>query len=131
MQEEGMAAKAANLVGPQGQLYADPIPTSDETSFKYDNTSAAYYASPYYTLHKDQVQAIPRARNTNPLVLEDFLPQSIMDAIDQAGKIVFHTVGDTGAAKVKTQSVATAIAHEGRVADAMTKDLAAGDTGPA
>ena len=125
-----MAAKP--IVGPKGQLYADPKPTADETTFTYNNTSAAYYDSPYYKLHKSQVQPIPAARNTDPVILEDFLPDNIVKAIHAAGKITFHAVGDTGAAKVKTQSVATAIGHEARVADTMTQEvIAGGDAGPA
>ena len=124
--------KPANLVGPKGQLYADPKPSSDEVSFRVDNTSGAYYQSTFYEMHKDQVQPIPRARSTDPLVLDDFLPPATLKAIQTAGKISFHAVGDTGAAKVKTQTVANAILNEGRVADAMTQDVTnGGDTGPA
>jgi hypothetical protein len=120
------------ITGPKGQLYADPKPSADEVSFRYDNTSDAYYNSRYYQLHKDQVQPIPRARSLDPILLGDFLPAHILKAITASGKIVFHAVGDTGAAKVKTQSVATALSHEGRVADAMTKEVIdGGDTGPA
>ena len=53
------------LQGPKGQLYADPKPSPDEVKFKIDNTSAAYYNSPYYLAHKDQVQKIPTPRNTS------------------------------------------------------------------
>jgi hypothetical protein len=47
-----------NLVGPHGQLYADPKPSPDENAFQVDNTSEAYYNSPYYLLHKSQVEPI-------------------------------------------------------------------------
>jgi len=120
------------LRGPKGQFYADPTPTPGEIKFKVDNTSAAYYSSPYYLAHKDQVQRVPTARNTDPLNLADFVPQDIVDAIGTAGKIVFHSVGDTGAAKVnRSQSVTTTIAQEGHVADAMAADLARGPNPPA
>ncbi len=33
----------ANLTGPQGRLYAEPTPSSQETSFQQDNVSAEYY----------------------------------------------------------------------------------------
>ena len=115
------------LIGPRGQLYADPTPTPDEISFQVDNTSASYYSSVYYLAHKDQVQDIPRARNTGPLNLSDFLSAGVAQAITNAGKIVFHSVGDTGAAKVnRSQTAATAIQHEARVADAMAADVAKG-----
>jgi len=122
----------ANVRGPKGQFYADPKPTPDEIKFKVDNTSSAYYNSPYYLAHKDQVQRIPTARNTDPLDLADYVPQDILDAIGSAGKIVFHSVGDTGAAKVnRSQSVATAIGQEGHVADAMVADITRGPNLPA
>ena len=124
-----------NLTGPNNQLYADPTPGADETKFKTDNNSVAYYNSQYYTLHKNQVQPIPPTRPNAPpnLDLADFLPSSILSAINNAGKITFHAVGDTGAAKVnKTQTVQTAIQNEASVADAMTADVQNGGTaGPA
>ena len=46
-------------------------------------------------------------------------------AIQSAGKISFHAVGDTGAAKVdQQQTVAKALANQANVADAMVHDLA-------
>jgi hypothetical protein len=111
--------------GPQGQLYADPAPTPDETAFQQDNTSDTYYNSPYYLAHQNQVQAIPVATNTTPLNLTNFLPASVLGAVTAAGKIVFHAVGDTGAAKMSTPQIAAAsLADEGRVADAMAADVA-------
>src|SRR5215470_7262872 len=99
------------LIGPSGRLYADPKPSPDETTFRQPNNSEAYYQSPYYLAHKDQVQAIPPSRHPRYIRLEDFVPE-VTDAITKAGKINFHAVGDTGAAKVnRTQSVATALVH--------------------
>ena len=48
----------ARVQGAQGRLFADPQPTPDETSFQVDNTSSQYYDSPYYKLHKDEVQPV-------------------------------------------------------------------------
>jgi hypothetical protein len=124
----------ANLVGPSGRLYADPVPGADEIKFTEDNTSAEYYDSPYYQAHKNQVQPIPPRRpNALPLKLEDFLPPSIVKAITTSGKISFHAVGDTGAAKVtRSQTAATAIGHEAAVADAMVAEVQKlGGAGPA
>jgi calcineurin-like phosphoesterase family protein len=113
-----------NLVGPNGRLFADPVPGPDEKMFSRNNTSSAYYSSPYYEAHKNQVQPIPRRRNDAPLDLQNFLPPDLMSAISGAGKIVFHCVGDTGAAKVnRSQTVATALEHQAAVADAMTADV--------
>jgi hypothetical protein len=123
------------MTGPKGQFYADPKPSPDETSFRQDNNSAAYYNSPYYLHNKNQVQPIPQVRqNAAPNInLADYIPTDIAKAIDQAGKITFHAVGDTGAAKVsRSQSAATAIQHEAGVADAMSSEVQAqGVNGPA
>jgi Calcineurin-like phosphoesterase len=123
------------MTGPKGRLYADPKPSPDETFFRQDNNSAAYYNSQYYLLHKNQVQPIPQVRqNALPyLDLADYLPTDIANAIDQAARITFHAVGDTGAAKVsRSQTAATAIAHEAGVADAMAADVQSqGVNGPA
>jgi hypothetical protein len=122
-----------NIVGPNGQLYAEQKPGLGETKFREDNNSAAYYNSVYYKNHQKQVQPIPAPRNTTPLNLSDFLTPDIMAAIKQAQKIVFHAVGDTGAAKVsRSETVATAIGHESAVADAMAADVQnGGAVGPA
>jgi hypothetical protein len=123
------------LTGPKGQLYAEPKPSPDENAFQVNNTSEAYYLSNYYKLHKSQVQPIPPRRNGVPpyLKLIDFIPQEVVDAIDQAGKIVFHAVGDTGAAKSGPhQSAAVSIAEQAAVADAMSADVQSGGlNGPA
>jgi hypothetical protein len=125
--------KFDNLQGPKGQLYADPHPGPDEQTFRQDNTSAEYFNSPYYLAHQKQVQPIPVRRSSNALQLADFLPGDIMSAITAAGQISFHVAGDTGAAKVnRSQTVATAIAHEAHVADSMAAEVAAqGKSGPA
>src|SRR5271170_6085636 len=124
-----------NLIGPQGQTYADPKPSPDEDAFQVNNTSAAYYNSPYYTKHKNQVQPIPPQRTgaLPYLDLTDFIPQDMAAAINTAGKITFHMVGDTGAAKTGPhQSAAVAIGEEAGVADAMTADVQnGGGNGPA
>ena len=122
-----------NMIGPHGQLYADPQPGPDEIKFREDNTSSAYYNSPYFLAHKNQVQPIPRRRNNLPLNLTDYIPPEIAQAIQAAGKISFHAVGDTGAAKVtRSQTAATALGHEGAVADAMVSEIQnQGVNGPA
>ncbi|HXA81400.1 MAG TPA: metallophosphoesterase [Opitutaceae bacterium] len=121
-----MSAKP-KLIGPGGQLYGETQPSSDEASFRVNNTSSAYYGSPYYVLHKDQVLPIPppRASAALQLKLDDFVGPQMIAAIRSAGKIVFHSVGDTGAAKVDhQQTVAMALADQASVADAMVRDLA-------
>lgn len=116
---------ASNMIGPKGQLYANPTRQADPTSFRTDNNSSQYYNSPYYLAHAKQVQPIPMPRNSTPMTLADFLPADVVTAIQKAGKIVFHSVGDTGAAKVtRTQTAATAVGHETAVADAMVAEVA-------
>lgn len=117
---------AKTLIGPGGRLYADPTPGRDEIKFMEDNNSSAYYNSPYYVAHKSQVQAIPPRHGNQPMNLADYAPAEVMTAIGQAKKIIFHAVGDTGAAKVnRSQTAATAIGHEAAVADAMVADVQA------
>ena len=94
------------LTGPKGQLYADPHPGPDEVKFRQDNTSSAYYNSPYFRAHKDQVQRIPARRDALPRNLSDFVQQEIIQPIQTAGKISFRAVGDTGAAKVNRSPTA-------------------------
>lgn len=113
------------LAGAGGRLFADPQPPPGETSFQVDNTSAAYYASPYYTRHKDDLQPVPPPRVAQPRVdLTHVLGAEFVAAITAAKKISFHAVGDTGAAKVNSfQTAKEALANEASVADAMAKDL--------
>lgn len=116
------------LIGPGGRLFAEPEPGPDEATFRVDNTSAAYYQSPYFLLHKNQVQPIPAPRAHAPLqlALADVVPADVTAAIQAAGRITFNAVGDTGAAKVdRSQTVATAIAHEAAVTDALAAEAAA------
>src|SRR5262249_41107652 len=135
-EEEMMALDAAFLkLNPStGRLFAEPRPAPDETSFMVDNTSAAYYASPYYQLHRDDLQPVPKPRVDDPHVdLETVLGADFLRPIVEAKKISFHAVGDTGAAKVNAhQSAAQALANQANVADAMAAEVeAAGQTGPA
>lgn len=122
------------LSGAGGRLFADPQPPPGETSFQVDNTSAAYYDSPYYTRHKNDLQPVPAPRVSQPRMdLADVLGAEFLAPISAAKKISFHTVGDTGAAKVNSfQTAAQALANEASVADAMARDVqTGGSTGPA
>jgi calcineurin-like phosphoesterase family protein len=122
-----------NLTGPGGRLFAEQKPGADEATFRVDNTSEAYYNSPYYLLHKNQVQPIPPPRKNAPLQLNlaDFLGSELIAAIERAGQITFHAVGDTGAAKVNhQQTVQRAIENEASVADAMTAEISSSASNP-
>lgn len=123
-----MANQTPNLVGEGGRLFAEPTASPDETSFQVDNTSQAYYESPYYKKHQGDLQPVPTPR-ADPARLElgDVLGQDVVDSITEAKRISFHAVGDTGAARNDAiQHAAISIAHEAGVADAMARDVAAG-----
>src|SRR5690349_3281198 len=110
-----------NIIGTAGRLFGETHPGADETTFQVDNTSEAYYASPYYLRHKNQLQPVPPLRIRPPHInLADVVDGSFIKAVTQTGKIVFHAVGDTGAAK------STGPVTEARVADLMTAEVAAG-----
>jgi len=120
--------------GQAKRLFAEAQISPDETSFKIENTSAAYYDSPYYKKHEEDVQAVPPPRVNPPrLDLAEVLGEDILQPIIAAERLSFHAVGDTGAAKVnRSQKMATAIRHEAGVADLMAEDVEkGGDQAPA
>jgi Calcineurin-like phosphoesterase len=117
--------------GVEGQgerLFAEAQASPDETSFRIENTSKAYYDSPYYKKHKEDVQRIPPLRVSPPrLDLADVLGEDFLRPIVAAQRLSFHAAGDTGAAKVnRSQKMATAIRHEAGVADLMAEEVEKG-----
>jgi hypothetical protein len=115
----------AGTKGKDERLFAEAQPTPDETAFQIENTSAAYYESPYFKKHDEDAQKVPPFRVDPPrLDLADVLGEDVLEPIVAARKLSFHTVGDTGAAKVnRSQKMATAIKHEAGVADLMAEDI--------
>jgi Calcineurin-like phosphoesterase len=107
----------SNLVGPSGQLFADPTPSPDEEGFQVDNTSSSYYNSPYYKQHEKEVLAVPMGAPASPLELETMVGDEFLAPIRAGNKISFHAAGDTGASETAK------ITAEGSVADAMVADL--------
>ncbi len=101
---------------PTTRLFGEKIYSPDETVFQIDNTSKGYYNSPYYKLHKNNLQPFPSGGSA-VMKLADIIGQQPVDNIVKAGQIVFHAVGDTGAAKV------TGPITEARVADMMVADF--------
>src|SRR5262249_44190705 len=90
-----------NLLGVDDRLVAGAEPTADETAFQLDNTSERYYQSPYYEKHKLDLQQVPRPRAKRPrMQLDRVLPARVLEPIVAAKRISFHSVGDTGAARV-------------------------------
>jgi hypothetical protein len=129
-----MDAAYRRLSGAEGRLFADPEPSPDQVSFQVDNTSAAYYESTYYKLHREDLQPVPEPRTRRPRVdLAHVLEPKFLAAITATKKISFHAVGDTGAAKVNSfQTARQALENEASVAEAMARDVhAGGATGPA
>jgi len=120
----GKPAAPSGLLGAGGRLFANPAPGTDETTFQVDNTSSAYYNSPYYLQHQNQLQPVPAPTVPEPRIsLADVVGPAMIAGIQSAKAIVFHSVGDTGAAKV------TSIRNEASVADAMAADVARGGAG--
>jgi hypothetical protein len=64
------------------------------------------------------IEPFPLARNTTPVDLASVLGANAVNAIQQSGKITFHTVGDSGGVHEPQSQFA--------VADAMTSDLSSG-----
>src|SRR5438874_8264021 len=84
-----------NLLGQHLRLFAEPQPTADETAFQLDNTSARYYNSPYYLLHRRELQQLPAPQLSPPrMELGEVLPDPILAPIIAAKRISFHAVGD-------------------------------------
>ena len=124
----------ARLTGAGKRLFADPQPTPDETSFQVDNTSEAYYNSPYYTRHRNDLQPVPQPSSPQPRIdLATVLDPARVGVIEQSKRISFHAVGDTGAAKVdRFQTATKALEQQASVADAMSSDVRTGGlAGPA
>jgi Calcineurin-like phosphoesterase len=129
-----MTDMVKRVTGKGDRLFAEAQASPDETSFRIENTSEAYYSSPYYEKHKEDIQKVPPPRSSPPrLDLADVLGEGVLKPLIEAQRLSFHTVGDTGAAKVnRSQKMATAIGHEAGVADLMAQDVAAGgDQAPA
>jgi 3',5'-cyclic AMP phosphodiesterase CpdA len=116
------------LIGPGGRLFAEVRPGPDETAFQIDNTSVAYYHSLYFLKHRSDLQPIPPLHVNPPhMNLADILGANPIATLTAAKKIIFHSVGDTGAAKVNLhQTAAQAVAQQARVADAMAADVQVG-----
>lgn len=129
-----MTEMMKRATGSDGRLFAEAQASPDETSFRIENTSEAYYDSPYYKKHKEDLQKVPSPRVDPPRMdLGDVLDDDVLKPLVDAKRVSFHAVGDTGAAKVnRSQKMATAISHEAGVADLMAKGVEeAGEQAPA
>ena len=74
-----------NVIGAGGRLFAEVQPGPDETAFQLNNTSEAYYNSPYFLKHKDQLQPVPPPRVNPPrMSLADVVGATMITAIEAA-----------------------------------------------
>jgi hypothetical protein len=99
---------------PTGRAFGDPDLTPDNfSSFSQQEISADSAAKGI-----EQLEPIPPVRRTTPMDLAAVIGADAAQAIQNAGKIVFHTVGDTGGIHNPQFQFA--------VADAMAGDVASG-----
>lgn len=96
---------------PIGRAFADPDLTPDNfSSFSKQEISADSAAKGI-----EQLEPIPPVRSTVPMDLASVIGTDAANATQQSGKIVFHTVGDTGGIQHPEFQFA--------VADAMANDV--------
>jgi hypothetical protein len=99
---------------PTGRAFGDPDLTRDNfSSFSKQEISADTAAKAI-----EQLEAIPPVRSTAPMDLSLVIGASATQAIQNSGKITFHTVGDTGGIHSPQFQFA--------VADAMADDVSSG-----
>ena len=99
---------------PTGRAFGDPDLTPDNfSSFSKQEISADSAAKAI-----EQLEPIPPVRSITPMDLATVLGASATQAIQNSGKIVFHTVGDTGGIHNPEYQFA--------VGDAMAADVASG-----
>jgi len=106
-----------------GQLpvFAEPVPGPDQNTFSVEHGSDnATYAQVQAQL-KTQVVGFPKSRAADDALFtlaDAYGPggEAIAEEITKSGRIVFHSVGDTGASDVRRYQ------NEQRVADQVTTD---------
>jgi hypothetical protein len=96
------------------RAFGDPDLTPDNfSSFSKQQISADAAAKGL-----EQLEPIPPVRSTTPVELASVIGDSLVQKIQSAGKITFHTVGDTGGIQKPEFQFA--------VADAMANDVTSG-----
>jgi 3',5'-cyclic AMP phosphodiesterase CpdA len=101
------------------RTFGDPHPKPTATAFRLDEAGLS-------AEDEELLEPIPPPRTSPPrMALADVIGTAATEAITQNGKIVFHSVGDTGGTESKTT------AHQDSVVELMTKDLGTADPSPA
>ena len=95
-----------------GFVFANPQPSPDD----YNEFDPKDVFADSKMAEIQAIEAIPQPQKTPPVMaLSDVLSAEAIQAIQNAGKIVFHSVGDTGGVKEPS--------HQFAVADAMSADI--------
>src|SRR5580700_5939747 len=95
-----------------GFAFANPQPSPDN----YNEFDPKDVFADSGVIEIQATEAIPQPRKTPPVMaLSDVLSSESIQGIQDAGKIVFHSVGDTGGVKEPS--------HQFAVADAMSADI--------
>ena len=102
-------------------VFAEPVPTPDQSTFATEHGSDNAVYAQVAALLKTQVVGFPKSRAADDALftLADAYGAAgaaVVDQITKSGRIVFHSVGDTGASDVRRY------ANEQRVADQITSD---------
>lgn len=102
-------------------VFAEPVPGPDQNVFSVEHTSDNVTYEQVQALLKKQVVGFPASRAAPDALFtlaNAFGPAgaAIVEQITQSGRIVFHSVGDTGASDVRRYQ------NELRVADQVTSD---------
>ncbi len=102
-------------------VFAEPVASPDQSTFATEHGSDNAVYAQVQALLKTQVVSFPKSRAADDALftLADAYGPSgaaIVEQIKQSGRIVFHSVGDTGASDVRRYQ------NEQRVADQTTTD---------
>jgi hypothetical protein len=97
-------------------LFGEPKHVPGEVNFKDPNSDEWRYKQPGF---QELVQRIPGPTSSPPQMnLEDIIGKEIIQKIETAGRIVFHSVGDTGA-----KFTIAGLGNEADVTDKMVEDF--------
>jgi Icc-related predicted phosphoesterase len=109
-------ALASDSTAGEKYYFGEPKYVPGEVNFKDPNSDEFRYKQPGF---KTLVQRIPDPRVSPPQInLQDIIGGDLVSEIENVGRIVFHSVGDTGA-KFSTAG----LEHEAAVTEKMAEDF--------